>query len=65
VVVVVPHRIPRGVGGVQVSALGFMLIGLGILTVWSGFDRVIVFDVLRSFIGAPVAHRDTTGKLGA
>lgn len=40
-----------------------MLIGFGLLTAWAGFDRVIVFDVLRSFIGAPVAHRGTTGGL--
>jgi hypothetical protein len=44
-----------------VSALGILLIGFGLLTVWSGFDRVIVFDVLRSFIGAPVATRTAQG----
>jgi hypothetical protein len=48
-----------------VSALGLILIGFGLLTAWSGFDRVIVFDVLRSFIGAPVAHRSAEGALGA
>jgi hypothetical protein len=48
-----------------VSALGVLLIGFGILTVWSGFDRVVVFDILRSFIGAPTAKRDAQGKLQA
>jgi hypothetical protein len=43
------------------SALGVLLIGFGLLTAWAGFDRVIVFDVLRSFIGAPVAQRQATG----
>lgn len=46
------------------SALGLILIGFGVLTIWSGLDRTIVFDVLRSFIGAPVAHRDEAGKTG-
>lgn len=45
------------------TALGVLLIGFGLLTVWSGFDRVIVFDVLRSFIGAPVASRGDAGQL--
>lgn len=35
------------------SAIGIMLIGFGILTVWSGWELVNVFDILRSFIGAP------------
>jgi hypothetical protein len=48
-----------------VSALGLMLFGFGLLTAWSGFDRTIVFDVLRSLLGAPVTHRDETGKLAA
>jgi hypothetical protein len=43
------------------SALGVMLIGFGILTAWAGFDRVIVFDVLRTFISAPVEQRTDTG----
>lgn len=45
------------------SALGLVALGLGILTVWSGLDRTIVFDVLRSFIGAPTTPRTTTGTL--
>lgn len=43
------------------SALGLMFIGFGLLTAWAGLDRVIVFDVLRAFIGAPVAPHSTTG----
>lgn len=43
------------------SALGLIAIGLGVLTAWSGFDRTIIFDVLRSFIGAPVQPRSATG----
>lgn len=43
------------------SALGLILIGFGALTVWSGLDRTIIFDVLRSFIGAPVSPRTTSG----
>lgn len=45
------------------SALGLIFVGFGLLTVWSGFDRTIVFDVLRSLIGAPVTQRDKTGAL--
>lgn len=37
------------------STLGFMLVGFGILTAWSGLEKVYVFDVLRSFMGAPDA----------
>lgn len=44
------------------SAIGFLLIGFGLLTAWSGFDKVIVFDVLRSFLGAPVAKRNAQGQ---
>lgn len=40
------------------SAIGIMLIGFGILTVWSGWELVNVFDILRSFIGAPSAPVD-------
>jgi hypothetical protein len=43
------------------SALGLMLFGFGLLTAWAGFDRTIVFDVLRSLLGAPVASRAKTG----
>lgn len=43
------------------SALGLVCIGAGILTAWSGFDRTIVFDVFRSFVGAPVTSRTPTG----
>lgn len=49
----------------EVSALGLMLIGFGVLTAWAGFDRVNVFDILRSFIGAPVPKRGDTGALKA
>lgn len=45
------------------SALGLMLAGIGVLTIWSGLDRVIVFDVLRSIIGAPVTPRTSVGTL--
>ncbi len=45
------------------SALGFVLIGLGLLTIWSGFSRTMVTDVLRSFIGAPVSPRTQQGAL--
>jgi hypothetical protein len=45
------------------SALGLMLFGFGLLTAWSGFDRTIVFDVLRSLLGAPVAARSKTGAV--
>lgn len=45
------------------SALGLIAIGFGVLTIWSGFDRTIIFDVLRSFIGAPVAQRTGAGQL--
>lgn len=47
------------------SALGVMLVGFGILTVWSGLDATNVFDVLRTFVGAPAPARDRTGKLSA
>lgn len=43
------------------SGLGLIFIGLGVLTMWSGLNRVIVFDILRSFIGAPVASRESSG----
>lgn len=45
------------------TALGFLLVGFGALTIWSGFDHVIVYDLLRSFLGAPVTKRDATGKV--
>lgn len=32
------------------SAFGFVFVALGILVVWSGFKRVSVLDVLRSFL---------------
>lgn len=35
------------------TAVGVMLIGFGILTAWSGWELVNVFDLLRSFVGAP------------
>lgn len=35
------------------TAVGVMLIGFGVLTAWSGWELVNVFDLLRSFIGAP------------
>jgi hypothetical protein len=45
------------------SALGMMILGFGVLTIWAGLDRQSVFDVLRSFIGAPTPSRDTKGKI--
>lgn len=45
------------------SAIGFILIGFGALTIWSGFSGVIIFDVLRSFLGAPTPNRDVSGAL--
>lgn len=42
------------------STLGFMLVGFGILTAWSGLEKVYVFDVLREFMGAPSATPKTT-----
>lgn len=45
------------------SALGIMAIGFGILTAWAGFDRTNIFDLLRSFIGAPVAKRTPEGAI--
>lgn len=47
------------------SALGLLLVGFGVLVAWSGLDRVIVFDVLRGFISAPVAPRDQSGAAKA
>ena len=44
------------------SAFGLMLIGFGILTAWAGFDRQLIFNVLRSFIGAPATATDQYGK---
>lgn len=44
------------------SALGFLLIGFGILVAWSGFNTTNVFDVLRAILGAgpaPVAAKNT------
>lgn len=45
------------------SAVGFVLIGFGVLTVWSGLEGVIVFDVLRTFIGSPSGVRTGEGAL--
>lgn len=44
------------------SAIGFLLIGFGLLTAWAGLDKVIVFDVLRSFLGAPTVKRTPQGQ---
>lgn len=43
------------------SALGFLAIGFGAITIWSGLSGVIVFDVFRSFLGAPTPTRDASG----
>lgn len=40
-----------------------LLLGFGVLTVWAGFARVSVFDVIRSTLGAPVPQRDEYGAL--
>lgn len=45
------------------TALGFMLVGFGVLTVWSALDRTNVFDILRSFIGAPLPRRTDAGAI--
>jgi hypothetical protein len=45
------------------SALGFLLIGFGMLSIWSGLQRANVFDVLRSILGAPTVKRDEYGKV--
>lgn len=37
------------------SAFGFILIAFGVLTAWSGFKRINVLDVLRSFLGGGAA----------
>lgn len=47
------------------AAIGLILVGFGLLTAWSGLDRVIVFDVLRGFISAPVPTRDPSGVAAA
>jgi hypothetical protein len=36
-----------------VSAIGFLLVGFGILTMWSGFYRVNVFAVFRAILQNP------------
>lgn len=35
------------------SALGFFLVGFGLLTMWAGFMRVNVFDVFRAVLSNP------------
>jgi len=45
------------------SALGLILIGFGVLTAWAGFNRTVVFDLLRSIVGAPVAARTDAGAI--
>lgn len=44
------------------STLGFMLIGFGILTAWSGLEKVYVTDVMRSLIGANPTKPQTTAQ---
>lgn len=44
------------------STLGFMLVGFGILTAWSGLEKVYVTDVLRSLIGAQPTKPQTTAQ---
>lgn len=46
-----------------VSALGFVLVGFGLLTAWAGLMRTNVFDVLRSILGAPTPERSEYGAL--
>lgn len=43
------------------AAIGLLLVGFGALTAWSGLDRVLVFDVLRSIIGAQPKARTAEG----
>ena len=45
------------------TALGLILVGFGILTAWAGFNRTIVFDLLRGTVGAPVAPRTDAGAI--
>jgi hypothetical protein len=45
-----------------VTALGFLLVGFGALTVWAGFYRTNVFTVLRSILAKPVVTTDAYGK---
>ena len=45
------------------TTLGFLALGFGVLTVWAGLVRVNVFDILRSFIGAPVPTRNEVGQV--
>ena len=40
-----------------------MLLGFGVLTVWAGFNRTHVFDLLRAIVGAPVPARTDAGAL--
>ena len=47
----------------MLPAVVILLLGFGALTVWAGFARVSVFDVIRSTLGAPVPKRDQYGAL--
>jgi hypothetical protein len=45
------------------TALGVLFVGFGVLTMWAGFDRTNIFDLLRTFIGAPTPKRKPSGAL--
>ena len=47
------------------SALGFILLGFGFLTIWSGFYRVNVFDVFRAILSNPYTPQGAVAKPGS
>lgn len=47
----------------MLAAAVVLLLGFGALTIWAGFARVSVFDVIRSTLGAPVPARDKYGQV--
>jgi hypothetical protein len=47
-----------------VTAIGVLLVGFGVLTAWSGFNRVKVWDLLAAMLGKgprPAAQPATPG----
>lgn len=42
------------------SAFGVVLVGLGILAVWSSFKRVYVTDVLKSLVNSKAVTKGKT-----
>lgn len=47
----------------MLPAAVILLLGFGALTIWAGFARVNVFDVIRSTLGEPVPNRDKHGAI--